>query len=209
MKNIYIFLIFLTITSLSNAQIKAVTDTGDEVILYNDNTWKYVNDSLVNTSITTNPKKFIKPTNATFLVKSKKVNVGVWLSTKEWKFENSGKNKPSEFTFKHRKQEIYGMLITEKANIPLENLKEIALKNAKNAAPDAHLVAQEYRNINGIDVLMLQISGTIQGLSFRYYGYYYSSDEGTVQFISYTFKNLFKDYKPEIENLINGFVILE
>ena len=31
----------LFFTLLSNAQINAVTENGDEVLLYKDNTWKY------------------------------------------------------------------------------------------------------------------------------------------------------------------------
>ena len=36
----------LFFTLLSNAQINAVTENGDEVLLYKDNTWKYSNESL-------------------------------------------------------------------------------------------------------------------------------------------------------------------
>lgn len=40
-----------------NAQISAVTETGDEVILYKDGTWKYLNDSIIeNAEIPVNEK---------------------------------------------------------------------------------------------------------------------------------------------------------
>ena len=36
----------LFLTLLCNAQINAVTENGDAVLLYKDNTWKYSNESL-------------------------------------------------------------------------------------------------------------------------------------------------------------------
>ena len=36
----------LFLTLYANAQINAVTENGDEVLLYKNNTWKYSNESL-------------------------------------------------------------------------------------------------------------------------------------------------------------------
>jgi len=49
------------------------------------------------------------------------------------------------------------MMIAEKMEIPLESLKEIVLDNAKEAAPDIKIVKEEYRTVNGIRVLMMQM----------------------------------------------------
>ena len=55
----------------------------------------------------------------------------------------------------------------------------------------------------------MQLNGTIKGIKFTYFGYYYSSDKGSAQFITYTFQSLFKQYKPEMEKLLNGFVQID
>lgn len=61
----------LFFTLLSNAQINAVTENGDEVLLYKDNTWKYSNESLNETvQILRNDKPFTKEKKSSFLVKS-------------------------------------------------------------------------------------------------------------------------------------------
>ena len=46
----------------------------------------------------------------------------------------------------------------------------------------------------------------MQGIKFSYYGYYYSGEEGTVQFITYTAQNMLEDYRNDCETLLNGFV---
>ena len=101
------------------------------------------------------------------------------------------------------------MLISEKLEIPLETMKVIALENGQEVAPDLKIVKQEYRNVNGIKVLLLQMDGTMQGIKFSYYGYYYSNETGTVQLITYTAQNLMASYRPFSETLLNGLVKLE
>ena len=205
--NSIIILLVLFSTTQLNAQINAVTETGDQVILNNNGTWKYIDESVIeNLSIPKNTKIFKKEKEASFLVKSKRTNVGVWINPKKWSFNNGKENEDSEFEFQLKGEDLYGMMISEKMEIPLETLKEIALDNAKEAAPDIKIVKQEYRNVNGIKVLMLQMNGTIQGIKFVYYGYYYSNSSGTVQLMTYTGQNLLNDYLEEVESFLNGIV---
>jgi hypothetical protein len=53
------------------------------------------------------------------------------------------------------------------------------------------------------------MEGTIQGIKFVYLGYYYSDKHGSIQFITYTSKNLLKDYRADMETLLNGFVLCD
>ena len=196
----------LFFTILSNAQMNAVTENGDEVLLYKNNTWKYSNDSLnVAIEILKNDKLFIKDKKSSFLVKSSKANVGVWINPKNWNFTKAKPDSPSDFSFNHKELDIYGMLVAEKTEIPVESLIDIAYENGLEAAPDIKIVKKEYRNVNGLEVIMMKMKGTIQGIKFIYYGYYYSNSEGAFQFLTYTSQNLFNEYENDMINLLNGF----
>tara|TARA_B110000091_G_scaffold109341_1_gene118544 strand:- start:682 stop:1020 length:339 start_codon:yes stop_codon:yes gene_type:complete len=105
--------------------------------------------------------------------------------------------------------DLYAMIIPEKAEIPLLSLRELAISNAKDVAVDVKVDSEEYRTVNGIKVLMLQMSGTTQGVKFKYYSYYYSSSKGVVQVVTYTSLNLFESYKNKMEKFLNGFVVLD
>ena len=70
------------------------------------------------------------------------------------------------------------------------------------------ITKEEYRIVNGAKVLLLQMNGTMQGIKFSYYGYYFSNSNGTVQFVTYTSTNLITSYLPKIELLLNGIVEL-
>lgn len=205
---IFIVFMFLSVQAI-NAQISAITGNGDEVVLYDDGTWRYVSDSLnENSAILINETEFFKNKASTFLVKSNKVNVGIWMNPKIWSFTKGSDDEAAEFHFQMKGEDLYGMLISEKTQIPVETLKGIAIQNARDAAPDTRVIREEYRSVNGTQVLMMQMKGTIQGIRFIYYGYYYSDDSGTIQFLAYTSESLFKDYLDEMEAYLNGLVIL-
>jgi len=193
-----------------DAQINALTENGDQVILFDNGTWKYVEKTQDEDDkpIPENKKKFKKSSTASFLVKSNIVNVGVWIDPKKWTFSKGTDKDDYEFEFERRGEDLYGMLIAEKVQIPLSTLVDIALENARSVSPDIHIVKKEYRNVNGVKVLMMQMAGTIQGVKFTYYGYYYSNSHGTIQLLMFTGSSLFDIYKDEIEEFLNGFVEL-
>jgi hypothetical protein len=208
MKKLFLIGLMLMIVVFSKAQINAVTETGDEVILFDDGTWKYVdgNSEKDISEIPLNSKEFIKDNQATFLVKSTRVDIGVYIDPKSWSFEKGTDQDEYEFSFQKKGEDLYAMIITEKMMIPIETLKSIALENARSVAPDIRATKEEFRNVNGIKVFMMQMEGTIQGIEFVYFGYYYSNSSGTIQLLSYTGKKLFDQYKDDAESLLNGLV---
>ena len=73
MNKFFLAAIFLFFNSFCFSQIKAVTETGDEVILFEDGTWKYADTTKTEKEdISINPKKFTKNSTATFLLKVQK-----------------------------------------------------------------------------------------------------------------------------------------
>ncbi|WP_299208937.1 hypothetical protein [uncultured Dokdonia sp.] len=202
-----IFAFVLLGTCTIQAQLKGITEVGDQVFLYSNGTWKYASEvAASSTTVTVNPKRFVKDEDATFLLKSTKVDIGVWIDPTEWSFQKSQDNPEAEYELQLKGEDLYGMIIAEKLEIPIENLKDIALENGREAAPDLYVVQEEYRIVNGQKVLFLQLNGTLQGIKFTYYGYYYSSPSGTVQFITYTSQGLLSSYIDDCEKILNGFV---
>ena len=209
-KRLVISLLFVSSSIICTAQIKAVTENGDEVILRTDGTWSYT-DSKTETASKIDTSRIIYKKNekASFLVKSNKLSCGVYIDPKKWSFSKNKGDETSEIGFTLKEKDGYAMLITEKIEIPFETLKVAALSNAKDVAPDVSIVKEEYRKVNNRFVLMLQMAGTLSGIKFMYFGYYYSSPNGTVQLITYTSSNLFIDYADDLEDFLNGFVIIE
>lgn len=197
----------------AQAQIKALTENGKEVALYNDGTWKYINasDSASNgDSISLSPHAFAKEASSSFLVKSNNVNVGVYINPAKWKFTpNKDGGSVPEYGFEEKGGEAYAMMIAEKTEIPLASFRQIALINAQRAAPDARVVASEYRMVNGKKILYSVMKATVQGIKFVYVGYYYSNKNGSVQLLGYTSEQVYPQMQKVIESFLNGFVEVE
>ena len=210
MKSNCVILLFLTlITSPVISQINAITDTGQEVLLFPNGSWKSKDEIKKSWDIKLDTIIAHKSSDSNFLVKGNKINYGIWLNPKKWKFsKNETDNSPSEYNFVLIGQDAYAIIIAERIEIPLNTLKDIALKNAKKASPDAKIVSEDVRKINGLIVNCMEFEGTISGIKFSYFNYYYSGPAGSIQFISYTSNNLFDNYKKEFEILLNGLVIL-
>ena len=86
MKKIELLLVSIICSTLiCNGQKKAITESGDEVILYENGTWKYTREFDNNDSnfIRTDSQYYFKNKNASFLLKAKNGNVGFWIDPKK------------------------------------------------------------------------------------------------------------------------------
>ena len=209
MKKILISFMLLALVSKSSvAQLQAVTDKGDQVLLYEDGTWKYASDVVEDENeIPVSKILFTKNVRSNFEVKSTKVKAGIFINPKVWSYKKNTSGDAHEYTFQCKEKDIYGMMITEKIDVPIESLKKLALSNAKEAAPDTKIITEEYRMVNGKKIFFMQLNGSIDGIKFTYLGYYYSSEGGTIQFVAYTTQNLLNEFKSEMFDLLNGLTI--
>lgn len=191
---------------ITGQQLAVVAETGQEVLLYADGSWQYkeVENATIVQKDTTS---YTKPKQADFLVKSTKIDVGVWIDKKKWNYTRSkeGSGSAAEYMFNLTGQDAYAMIIPERIEIPIENLLDIAYQNAERAAPDIQVIKKEIRLVNGKPVHFMQMEGTLQGIKFVYFGYYYSFEKGSVQLLAYTAKNLLKNYEKDLELFLNGF----
>lgn len=180
---IILFHLFLIISIDSNCQKKAVIkDSGKEVELFDDGTWKYVISDLSG-SIKIDTVILNKSRESDYLIKSAKLNYGIWINKKKWAYAKSKDEEvtPTEFTFRLLGQDAYGMIISERIEIPIDNLLDIAFQNAQQAAPDIKLITKELRRINGNLVYFMQMEGTIQGVKFVYYYLYLNNNTPSIQ----------------------------
>ena len=119
---------------------------------------------------------------------------------KETKSTDAGRR-----NFAHSSGDGYASIISERIEIPVEKLREIALSNARQVAPDVRIVEETKRRVNGTDVVLLRMEGTTTGIKFTYLGYYYGGTIGTIQVITWTGQNIFPEYRKDFEEFLNGF----
>jgi len=190
-------------------QIMGTTDSGEKVILYSDGRWSYAErDSLRENEIPTNPKPYKKSKTADFLLKSTRTSTGFWMNPKEWSYTTPEDGASAEYELDHKNGSLYALIITEHLDLSLNALGNIALENARAAAPDVEVTAKEYRIVNGKKILLMRMVGTISDIRFSYVGYYYTAKGISVQYLAYSSETFMEENLSTVEELLNGLVDL-
>ena len=207
MKKIFILGIILLNVSVYS-QTKGLTDDGKEVVLFDNGTWKFVNESDAKSleTISTNDFPFNKSKNAGFLMRSKKLDMGLYFNPPEWKVSPEKVSPYVEYMFRaNTEDQIIGFLITEKVQIPtLKNLRDILLIGVQKNADFFRLKESEYRTVNGLKVLYIRYIANTKGLDFEYAGNYYLNDLGYCGVIAFSPQNSFEKNSVKIHELLNG-----
>jgi hypothetical protein len=202
-----LFILFLS--SACYASQNAITDTGEDIVIYSDGTWKYPKDIKQNFGvIKVNKDTFKKPEDSSFLLKSTTNKSAYWINTNKWSFSKTKSDAEAvEYEFQLKGKDLYGMAITEEIETSLQSLTNIALSNAQDISPDFKILKKEHRTVNGKKVIFMEMGGTLEGMKLTYLGYYYSDANGITQLLLYTSSNLVAKYKTEIDKFLNGLVV--
>lgn len=191
-----------------NAQVqKAVTESGKEVVLFDDGTWRFVHesDSAALETIITNPAIYNRDPRATRIINSSNLNVAVYHDPKKWTAAPN-RLRNIEYLFVGP-DHIFATLTADKSRIPnLRIVKDVVISNVRQAVDYFRLKESEYRTVNGKKMLYLRYMANLKGMDFEYAGYYYVNDGGFAMVVAYTMQKDFDAKYPEIETFLNGLV---
>ena len=208
-----IFTLAILLQSLTFiAQQRALTEDGKEVVLFDNGTWKFVNESdakALETTITNN-NLFEKSRNASFLMKSKKLDVGVYFDPKKWKLATQNISPHVEYFFAERNSNdgYFGFMITEKVQIAtLKNLKDLIIENVNRNVDYFRLKESEYRTVNGMKVLYIRYAANTKGMDFEYAGNYSINSDGYAGVVGFASQKVFEQSFGAVQELINGISV--
>ena len=204
-----LFTLGLGISNPIAAQIKAHTENGREVTLFNDGTWKYADEggNRIYAELTQNPIGQFKPYSATQSLNSSHINVKVFFDPKMWEYKRITPAEAREFEFTSKWGDGKAILTTEERIVKLEQLRLIAASSAIKMVPDIRVVSEEIRKVNDYEMLAIQFEGTVDGIPQLFLGYYYSGSIGTVQFLSWGSQGFFSENRKAFTHLLNGLMI--
>jgi hypothetical protein len=187
--------------SLVDAQTRATTEDGKSIIVYPNGTWRHA-------AGTPQPKDLVyaKPDTARQAYDARRGGFQVWYDSDKWKPGKPAKQ-DIETLFNHVSGELWAMVISERIPVPLATLRDAAVANAQDADPNVKVALEERRRVNGLDVIVLQLEGVVQGIPFTYHGYFYSTTSGTIQVIAFTPQSMFSEYRDEITRFLNGLTL--
>lgn len=178
-------------------EVRAITENGKQVILRADGTWNYAKPLKQDES---------KPQLAYV---GKRGTFALDLVPGQWRRGQVDPSSDAEVVYAHADGDVYGQVIAERIEIPIQSLKKIVLTNMEQVAADAKLIQDEKRTVNGKEVHCITVDATVAGIPLTYHCYLLSGKEGTFQVMTWTGRNLFGEVKPDMEAFLNGFRIIE
>ena len=149
------------------------------------------------------PNEYRVPETANHSVEFLNGRATITMDSARWKPAKS--DEPGRLNFHHSSGDIQAMVIAERVAIPIDKLKAIAFNNAKEVSKDVKIAEEARRKVNGVEVALMRLEGSVEGVPFTYLGYYYGGDQGAIQVITYTGRNLFQEHRREMEEFLNGF----
>ncbi|MEM7103704.1 MAG: hypothetical protein AAF502_11270 [Bacteroidota bacterium] len=203
------------------AQIQAVTEYGDTIYVFDDGTWNFTGEKAtladdydlsyldeVLTFDTSTVQYNHNPTGKRTL-KSKYGFFDIFYDEDIWeRVPPAQLNDEAEFAFVAKESDIWCVVIAEEIEVGLENVVKIAMNNMREyTGGEIDLRQLEVREVNGFEVVKGVFALNFSGLDFIFDSYYYSDENGTVQFTTWTGANVHEKYEPAIEELLNGLVL--
>lgn len=121
-----------------------------------------------------------------------------------WVLKSKVSNADAEYEFSHDNGDAYAMLIYERIQIPLNVLEAAAIENLKSAASDVKVISRETIQLGNQPILSMQCEATVMTVPVVYHTYLSSSEQGTLQFVTFTSKDLFDEYRNDCNALLCG-----
>ncbi len=185
------------------AQIKAITDTGDEIILLDNKTWRY---KIEKNKIDFDTNKNSSETNnSNSLIKSDIGDFGVNINPNIIKTNSYSFNKDAEFTFVSKDGKFWALFMTEKISVPLKFIKDFKIKSMKEKTDSLEILQEDDRIVNGMKIMHVKLKGTSKNFNFIYCIYFASSDSSTSQLFSYCLESDFENNRENMYKFLNGF----
>jgi hypothetical protein len=186
--------------SLNAAEERAVTESGKEVILREDGTWKVMERKLEG------GKEELEKNTDRILLQGEKTNYGLWVPKDKW--EKFVKCFPAQDLGIHLKnQELYAAVVSDKMPTNLEFLRQqVFLPNMLRIK--ATILEEKRTIIRGKIFLFAKFAVNMEGVPFIFHWYGYGGNEGTIQLSMWAHEIFYPNNVKEMEELVSGFVIL-
>ena len=190
----------LMLAGLANAaETGRVELDGREVILFDDNTWRFASDT--DTDLSSANDDCVE-------IKSKALPVSICLDESVWKLGDG--DGPGEFSFTTKDNNLFLLMITEKAEIPLKAFEKAIVANAQKASGlrPVEVIKKERIDALGVEWGRMVYNADIDGLIIKYENFFTTlKDKGSVQFVFYTTPNNYEAASREIDRATKKIVI--
>lgn len=208
-----------------HAQVKAVTEYGDTIYVYDNGTWTYeleydapdlpsATDNVTNADapIDTVDVNYTYPSSSSKSANNRAGMYRLHYNPEHWKrVPPASFNEDAEFVLQHRQNDAFALVIWEETPIDPEVLYRIALENMATVGEvdDVTVKKVEHLKVNGSPVIRATYTAKIQTIPVTFVAQYYSDDRGCMQFLVWTSDTIWKSRTEQLNNLAAGLAVIK
>ena len=203
-------------TSLKAADplvLKATTEDGRKVLLFPNKTWMYEGKISEPADSSASDRSRKVPAGSTKVLKGKRGFYELWYDPSIWapldKNRTKAMNPEAEYTLTYMDGDAYVMTLAERIQIPIDQMKEIVVKNASAAYTDVKITFEEKELINDKEFLVLHMEAKYENIPLMCIFTIWSGEQGTLQVYAFTTKNLYNEYEEAFREIQKGIKIVE
>ena len=100
----------------------------------------------------------------------------LWVDETKWKQDQP--ERPHLLTFLRTNGEAGALIISGRLSMPTAVLRDNLLNSGREADPNARITFEEKRIVNGRPVIALELSSTMEGKPYKFFGYLYGGSAG-------------------------------
>ncbi|MFW5699822.1 MAG: DUF2059 domain-containing protein [Bacteroidota bacterium] len=116
-------------------------------------------------------------------------------------------NPIADVTFFSKDQSVFCLVIAEKEALTLQQLKAAALYNMSRASDNFKINTAFLKEINGKEMIHVDIDAEIDGENVKYHNLYYSGEWGILQFIVATPQEYYEENSDIIKEVMTGLFV--
>lgn len=208
----YLLLPALLVTLLFADEVVKTKD-GREIILKDNKTWDYKPRSAESKqpehAAAAPLLSFSREKGAISELRDDKMNFSIWYDPGRVRQTFSKQNPDVKYSFALKENYGFAMVIPEPISMTPELVTRVAIEAARKVDPEAKLSKIEYRIINKKKILHLTYDAKVYGNPFVYNSYIYTSENLTIQFITYTIRSKLAEAEKDLFDLMNGLEVRE
>ncbi len=213
---------FVIMSNFLLSQVQAITEFGDTIYVYDNGTWSFeVLDEMPvienqfsfleeEINLDTINEEFTIPDGSNKEISHPSGMFSVKYNSFKWeRVPPATLNDEADYAFKSKVSDIWSVIIHEETEISKDKLLLIAKNTMKKRIGENPLmVKSELRKVNGTELIRGAMRADFSNLVFIFDTYYYSSEKGSVQYVTWTTEGVWEQKQKEILDMLNGFIVL-
>jgi hypothetical protein len=156
------------------------------------------------------PYKYRKSNKSRSLSESQKFRYEVYYNNKLWKeIDPVTVNPLADKAFRMTDKEVYAIVVAEDNDLNLKDLRYTVVYNLNSGSSSYEIQRDALRFVNGNEILSMEFIATVNEMEIKYHNYYYTDGSCVIQFSTFASLESYEKIKKDLEELLNGLVIIK